>query len=47
MMPTGRRIEIDGIWVFRILDGKTLRMETRGVADWLGMLRQLGALITP
>lgn len=47
LMPTGRCIEIDGIWVFKVIEGKTLRMETQGVADWLGMLRQLGALITP
>jgi predicted ester cyclase len=47
LMPSGRRIEIDGMWIFKVLEGKTLRMETFGVADWLGMLRQLGALITP
>ena len=47
--PTGKRIEIDGIWIFRVYDGdgKMLRAETRGVADWLGLLRQLGALSMP
>jgi predicted ester cyclase len=45
--PTGKRMEIDGIWIFKVTDGKMLRAETRGVADWLGLLRQLGAETTP
>lgn len=45
--PTGKRMEIDGIWIFKVADGKRLRAETRGVADSLGLLRQLGAVTTP
>jgi predicted ester cyclase len=44
LSPTGKRIEIEGIWIFKISDGVMLRMETRGVADWLGLLRQLGGI---
>jgi len=43
----GKRIEIDGIWIFKVTDGKMLRAETLCVADWLGLLRQLGCYQFP
>lgn len=42
--PTNKRMEIDGICIFKVTDGRMLRTETRGMADWLGLLRQLGVL---
>ncbi len=45
--PTGKCIEIDGIWIFKVADDRMLRLDTRGVVDWLGLLRQLGVLPLP
>jgi predicted ester cyclase len=42
--PTGRHVEVGGIAIFRILDGRII--EQWGVVDMLGMLRQLNALLT-
>jgi steroid delta-isomerase-like uncharacterized protein len=43
--PTGRRIEIGGIVIWRIVDG--LIRERRATIDVLSMLRQLGQLPDP
>jgi steroid delta-isomerase-like uncharacterized protein len=42
---TGRPFTITGITVHRIADGKIAEMWT--AEDWLGMLRQVGATLTP
>ncbi len=39
--PTGKRIEIGGINIYRFEDGKIA--ETWQLTDWAGMLRQVGA----
>ncbi len=38
--PTGKSVNVDGIWIHRIADGKIV--ETWNVWDTLGMLQQLG-----
>lgn len=38
--PTGKKIEIGGITIERVKDGKIV--ERRVSSDWLGMLQQLG-----
>ncbi len=38
--PTGKSVNVDGIWMHRIADGKIV--ETWNVWDTLGMLQQLG-----
>ena len=47
LAPTGRAVEIKGVFIYRIADGRLLRGEYGGTADWLGLLRQLGAVPTP
>ena len=43
--PTGKKVNITGMHVFNIKDGKIV--ETWGVVDQLGMLQQLGVVPTP
>ena len=38
--PTGRRFEVEQIWIFRVRDGRV--QEIRAVSDRLGMFLQLG-----
>lgn len=40
--PTGKRIENEGITIYRIADGKVA--ESWQLADWLGVLEQAGAV---
>jgi predicted ester cyclase len=42
--PTGNRIEVHGIFIYRIVDGKLSFNDRYGVADWLTLLRQLGTI---
>jgi predicted ester cyclase len=39
--PTGKQIEFQGIFIYRIVDGKLSFHDRYGVGDWLTMLRQL------
>ena len=43
--PTGRKVEMTGMHLFRVADGKLI--EHRANNDDLGMLRQLGAIPEP
>jgi steroid delta-isomerase-like uncharacterized protein len=45
--PTGRRISVGGIWIHRLEDGRIVEGRDWGQVDWLGLLRQLGALPDP
>jgi steroid delta-isomerase-like uncharacterized protein len=45
MPPSGRSYKIDEIHIFRMQDGKVVEHWHQG--DWLGMMRQLGALPGP
>ena len=40
--PTGKQVELSGISIYRIADGKVL--EKRGEEDALGFMRQLGVI---
>jgi predicted ester cyclase len=47
LSPTGRHVEARGVFAWRISDGR-LQYEGRwGIADWLDLLRQLGAVPRP
>lgn len=41
--PTGRRVEVGGIWIHRLEGGRIVEGREWGQVDWLGLLRQLGA----
>jgi steroid delta-isomerase-like uncharacterized protein len=43
--PTGKRIALNGITIYRLAGGKVV--EERGEEDALGMLRQLGVIPAP
>lgn len=43
--PTGRKVSVTGIIIFRIVDGKIV--ENREVLDNFGMLQQLGIIPSP
>lgn len=43
--PTGRRVELTGMSIFRLADGKCV--ERWNQADFLGLLQQLGAAPAP
>jgi hypothetical protein len=43
--PTGKRISMTGISIFKISEGKVA--ENRAVPDVLGMMRQIGAIPEP
>lgn len=45
VVPTGKRVSVEGIHVFRLARGKIV--EHWAQADWLGLLRQLGAIPAP
>ena len=47
LAPTGRQVEINGIFIYRIINGSLLAAGHNGSADWLGLLRQLGAVPAP
>jgi len=40
LKPTGRRFEVEQIWIFSLSDGKVT--EIRAVSDRLGLFAQLG-----
>jgi steroid delta-isomerase-like uncharacterized protein len=42
--PTGKRVTLSGITIYRIADGKVV--EERGQEDGLGFLQQLGVIPT-
>ena len=41
--PTGRRVEVGGIWIHRLENERIVEGREWGQVDWLGLLRQLGA----
>ncbi len=43
--PTGRRVQLTGITIFRVADGKVV--EERGEDDALGLMQQLGVIPQP
>ena len=43
--PTGKRVEFEGIAIFRVSEGKIV--ESRGMPDMLGLMRQIGAVSEP
>jgi steroid delta-isomerase-like uncharacterized protein len=43
--PTGKQVEYEGIWIFRIADGKIV--ESWGIEDILSMMMQLGMELKP
>ena len=45
LLPTGKQIEIEGISIERIEDGKIAQRRVN--SDWLGMMQQLGLLPPP
>ena len=45
--PTGRPIKVQGIWIHRLEHGRIVEGRDWGQVDWLGLLRQLGALPDP
>lgn len=45
LSPTGKQIEMDGVTIERVKDGKIV--ERRVVSDWLGMMQQLGLVPPP
>jgi len=47
LAPTGRQVEINGIFTYRIANGRLLNDGHGGIADWLTLLRQLGAVPIP
>ena len=45
--PTGKQVEIKGIWIHRLAGDKIVEGRRWGVLDMLGLLQQLGATIAP
>lgn len=45
--PTGKRVEMRGIYFYRVADGRLLGADSWVVADWLTLLRQLEVLSSP
>lgn len=45
MAPTGKQINVTGIWIDRIANGKIV--ERWGVVDMLAVMQQLGVIPTP
>lgn len=45
VQPGGTTVRVDGITVYRIVDGQVV--EERGIVDNLGLLQQIGALASP
>jgi steroid delta-isomerase-like uncharacterized protein len=45
--PTGKSITVTGIWIHRLMDGRIVEGREWGEGDWLGLLQQLGATVTP
>jgi steroid delta-isomerase-like uncharacterized protein len=43
--PTGKRIEVRGMYMYRLAGGKLV--ERAGARDMLGLLQQIGAIPTP
>jgi len=44
---TGRQVEVKGAWIHRLEDNRIVEGKQWGFVDWLGLLRQLGAVIVP
>ena len=44
--PSGRDISVHGIWIHRLENGRIVEGRDWGQADWLGLLRQIGATDT-
>jgi predicted ester cyclase len=44
---TGITIAMSGIWIHRLENGRIVEGPNSGVADWLGLLTQLGATLHP
>ena len=42
--PTDRPVEVGGIWIHRLEDGRIVEGREWGQVDWLSLLRQLDAL---
>jgi predicted ester cyclase len=40
--PTGKKVEVSGIYIHRIMDGRIV--EIRGLIDLLGLMEQLGVI---
>jgi predicted ester cyclase len=47
LSPTGKQVEARGVFAWRIGDGRMQYEGRWGVADWLDLLRQLGAVPRP
>ena len=45
--PTGRQVEVQGLWIHRLTGGKIVEGKQWGVMDMLGLLEQLGVTIAP
>lgn len=45
--PTGKQVEINGIFIYRIFNDRLLNAPHHAMGDWLAMLRQLGAVPMP
>jgi predicted ester cyclase len=43
--PTGRRVKVDGMTIYRVRDGKAV--ENTWSMDSLGLLQQMGAIPAP
>ena len=41
--PTGKKITIEGVLIYRIVDGKIVERES-GTYDWLDFYKQLGVI---
>lgn len=42
--PTGKRIEVRGMYLYRLADGKLV--ERAGARDMLGLMQQIGAILS-
>ncbi len=42
--PTGKQVEMKGIWIHRLAGGKIVEGRQWGVMDMLGLLQQLGVV---
>jgi len=44
---TDKQVEAKGVWIHRLADGRIVEGKQWGFVDWLGLLRQLGAIVAP
>jgi predicted ester cyclase len=47
ILPTGKQVEMKGIWIHRLAGDQIVEGRQWGVMDMLGLLQQLGATISP